>query len=296
MYRIGNTYSNLSHKLLIDPTIAHSENLILSNRSNDEYQVTRPTMKEIDATGTIVPRPEGEDARDTIYQKPLMPGYEGFIPRVQGKFGRRYAVTTSEGLSEFERECQRARAQTKRLRHRTAQPVSTISEYSLGERMKFNKNDYRYPLEATRPDASGVCKEIPVENLPPLPNLPYSPHDSPLYMDNGNPEKYTKLGYTGNKPFQWPRFGEPNMQLSKKSLCDFTNNYQHRRATEWVPIAPAGEGLCQPPSAANEIYLKNTGLVPTYEGHIPGAMFRFGKTFGNDSRDAKRCLMKCYKD
>lgn len=99
-------------------------------------KVTRPTLREIDATGTIVPRHEDEDLRDTIYQKPLMPGYEGYIPRTQSKYGRRYAVVTSEGLSEFERECLRTRTQMKKLRHRTAQPISTISEYSLGDRMK----------------------------------------------------------------------------------------------------------------------------------------------------------------
>lgn len=86
-----------------------------------------------------MPRHEDEDARDTIYHKPLMPGYEGYIPRTQSKYGRRYAVVTSEGLSEFERECHRNRAQMKKLRHRTAQPISTISEYSLGDRMKVHE-------------------------------------------------------------------------------------------------------------------------------------------------------------
>ncbi|XP_053688774.1 UPF0605 protein GA14893-like [Sabethes cyaneus] len=296
MYRIGNTYSSLSHKLLLDPSVAHSEKLILSNRSTDEYQVHRPTLKEIDATGTIIPRHEDEDLRDTIYQKPLMPGYEGYIPRTQSKFGRRYAVVTSEGLNEFERDCLRTRAQMKKLRHRVAQPISTISEFSLGDRMQFHKNDYRFPLEATRPDAMGVCKEVPVENLPPLPALPYSQHTPPLFMENDNEQKYTKLGYTGHKPFLWPRFGEPNVALTKKALCDFTNSYQHRRSTEWVPIAPAGTGTCQPSAAIHEIYLKNIGLVPSYKGHVPGAMFRYGKTFGNDSKNAKKCLKKCYED
>nr|XP_029712396.1 UPF0605 protein GA14893-like isoform X1 [Aedes albopictus]XP_029712397.1 UPF0605 protein GA14893-like isoform X1 [Aedes albopictus]XP_029712398.1 UPF0605 protein GA14893-like isoform X1 [Aedes albopictus]XP_029712399.1 UPF0605 protein GA14893-like isoform X1 [Aedes albopictus]XP_029712400.1 UPF0605 protein GA14893-like isoform X1 [Aedes albopictus]XP_029712401.1 UPF0605 protein GA14893-like isoform X1 [Aedes albopictus] len=296
MYRIGNTYSSLSHKLLIDPTVAHAEKLILADRSTDEYQVNRPTIKEIDPTGVIVPRHEDEDMRDTIYRKPLMPGYEGYIPRTQGKYGRRYAVVTSEGLSEFERDCLRNRAQMKKLRHRTAQPISTISEYSLGDRMKFHKRDYHFPLEATRPDAAGVGKEVPFENLPQLPALPYSQHTPPHFMDNTDEEKHFKLGYTGHKPFLWPRFGEANVSLTKKALCDFTNSYQHRRHTEWVPISPAGSGTCQPSAAMNEIYMKNIGLVPSYKGHVPGAMFRFGTTFGNDSKNAKRCLKKCYED
>lgn len=39
IYRVGNTYSSLSHKLLIDPTVAHAEKLVLSDRATDEYQV-----------------------------------------------------------------------------------------------------------------------------------------------------------------------------------------------------------------------------------------------------------------
>ncbi|XP_058464596.1 UPF0605 protein CG18335-like isoform X2 [Malaya genurostris] len=295
MYRIGNTYSSLSHKLLLDPTVSHSEKLILSDRSTDDYHVHRPTLKEIDATGTIVPRHEDMDSRDVTYQKSLMPGYEGFIPKTQNKFGRRYAVVTSEGLNEFERDCQQTRAQIKKLRHRTAQPISSISEFSYGDRMKFLKNDYRFPLEATRPDALGVSKEVPVENLPPLPELPYSRHSPPHFMENSSKEKFTILGYTGHKPFLWPRFGEPNITLTKKAFCDFTNSYEHRKSTEWVPIAPAGTGTCQPSAPIHQIYMKNIGLVPSYMGHVPGALFRYGKTFGNDSRDAKKCLKKCYE-
>lgn len=81
-------------------------------------------------------------------------------------------------------------------------------------------------------------------------------------------------GYTGHKPFLWPRFGEANVPLTKKSMCDFTNSFQHRRNTEWVPIAPAGSGTCQPSAQVNEIYMKNIGLLPSYKGHVPGAMFR----------------------
>ncbi|XP_055631965.1 UPF0605 protein CG18335-like [Toxorhynchites rutilus septentrionalis] len=296
IYRVGNTYSSLSHKLLIDPTVAHAEKLVLSDRSTDEYQICRPSQKEIDATGVIIPKHEDEDIRDTIYRKPLMPGYEGYIPRTQSKFGRRYAVVTSEGLDEFERDRLQTRAQMKKLRHRTAQPISTISDYSLGDRMKFHKSDYRFPLEATRPEAAGMVRKVPIENLPPLPSLPYTHHDPPHFMEIGNCEKYFKLGYTGHKPFLWPRFGESNIPLSKKALCDFTNSYQHRRCTEWIPITPAGTGTCQPTDAVNGIYMKNVGLIPRYMGHVPGAMFRFGKTYGNDSRDAKRCLKKCYED
>lgn len=81
-------------------------------------------------------------------------------------------------------------------------------------------------------------------------------------------------GYTGHKPFLWPRFGEANVSLTTKALCDFTNSYQHRRSTEWEPIALAGAGTTQPSARVNEIYHKTIGLVPNYQGHVPGATFR----------------------
>ncbi|CAB3221693.1 unnamed protein product [Arctia plantaginis] len=47
-----------------------------------------------------------------------------------------------------------------------------------------------------------------------------------------------------------------------------------------------------PPMSINptEIYHKHVGMLPNYAGHVPGCMFRFGKTYGNDTRDAKRWL------
>ena len=31
-------------------------------------------------------------------------------------------------------------------------------------------------------------------------------------------------------------------------------------------------------------------MLPNYLGHVPGETFRFGKTFGADTKDAKRWL------
>ncbi|KAI5632029.1 hypothetical protein NE865_15264 [Phthorimaea operculella] len=47
-----------------------------------------------------------------------------------------------------------------------------------------------------------------------------------------------------------------------------------------------------PPLSINptEIYHKHVGMLPNYAGHVPGHMFRFGMTYGNDTRDAKRWL------
>ena len=85
---------------------------------------------------------------------------------------------------------------------------------------------------------------------------------------------FLSVGYTGHKPFLWPRFGESNVPISSKALCDFTNSYNHRRSTDWEPITLAGAGTSQPSAKVNEIYHKTIGLLPNYQGHVPGAMFR----------------------
>ncbi|CAK1548112.1 unnamed protein product [Leptosia nina] len=52
-----------------------------------------------------------------------------------------------------------------------------------------------------------------------------------------------------------------------------------------------------PPLSINptEIYHKHVGMLPNYAGHVPGCLFRFGKTYGNDTRDAKRWLRGDFK-
>lgn len=39
IYRVGDTYGSLTHKVLIDPCVHHAERLVLSNRLTDDYHV-----------------------------------------------------------------------------------------------------------------------------------------------------------------------------------------------------------------------------------------------------------------
>jgi hypothetical protein len=83
-------------------------------------------------------------------------------------------------------------------------------------------------------------------------------------------------GYAGHQPFSWPQFGQSHQVASKNALCDFTQKYQHRKSTEWAPIA--GVGMYKPNPTFNcqsNIYHTNTGMVPNYQGHVPGQVFRY---------------------
>jgi hypothetical protein len=90
-------------------------------------------------------------------------------------------------------------------------------------------------------------------------------------------------GYIGRQPFSWPQFGQPQHQnppVSCSSL-DFAKSQQHRRSTEWTPIGSAGVGMYRPVTATVHgyhspvIYHTSTGVLPTYQGHVPGHLFRW---------------------
>lgn len=188
IYRVGDTYGTLTHKLMIDPCVAHAEKIVLSDRIADDYHVYRPTLREIDLIRSR------ESNGDPVYKHPMTPGYEGFIPRINGKFGQRFSISATEGLSDFERDSQKNRLEARRLKHRGALLKSTSTRgRSLGERSLLG-NDYKLPLSAVRPDCQGIIREIPQNQLVSPPVLPYTNHSPPHFMDNDDPEKYIKLG------------------------------------------------------------------------------------------------------
>ena len=125
---MGDTYGALTHKLLIDPNIPHAEKIVLSNRSRDDYHVNRPTLREID----IIIQHENEG--DAIYTHPMLPGYEGFVPKINGKFGQRFSIAATEGLADFQQVQLRNLCKARRLKHRGALQATSSSARSLGER------------------------------------------------------------------------------------------------------------------------------------------------------------------
>lgn len=89
---------------MVDPCAGHSEKIVLSDRSIDDYHVERPTLQEID-----IVKNRARDSGDTIYKYPTIPGYEGFVPRINGTHEQRFSVAATEGLAEFQMDCLRNR-------------------------------------------------------------------------------------------------------------------------------------------------------------------------------------------
>lgn len=88
------------------------------------------------------------------------------------------------------------------------------------------------------------------------------------------------------------RFGQSSKQLTNSALCEFTNNYRHRKSEEWCPNEMSGIASSSPTTGQQQsiIYHPTTGMVPKYAGHVPGEIFSFGRTYGNSTVDAKNWL------
>jgi hypothetical protein len=173
VYRIGETFGQQSHKLLIDPCVRHAENLILSLRSGDDFEVERPSKEDIESVNEHVKQ------GDPVYQHPMMPGYDGFVPRVQATIGQRYAVAATEGLANFQR-------QTKMFAvKRNCPKLPETSE----------TKPYQFPLSAVRPDCvMSTENEVRRSALPVFQEMPYTKYTPPHFMNCQNPEKYFKKG------------------------------------------------------------------------------------------------------
>ncbi|XP_018576172.1 UPF0605 protein CG18335-like [Anoplophora glabripennis] len=276
-YRLGDTYGTTTHKVLLDPTVHHAEKLVLSDRTADDFNSFRPSIRDID----IVNDRHG----DTIYKHPIVPGYEGFVPKEHGKFGQTYTVQATEALADFEKL-----QNSNRIAQNQITKIGYLQDNKWDPKTLDDKtlttSQFKLPLLEVRPECSGFLRNL----LVPEPCLTPPTHSlSPYFSDNTDTEKYLKSGFTGHVPFGYATLGKTNQQMTNSALCDFTSSYRKRLSNEWAPVQidrPEPPLLIQPA----EIYHRHIGQLPNYGGHIPGAIFRYGKTYGNDTRDAKRWL------
>lgn len=255
IYRCGDTYGNLTHFLLLDLCASHGQKLVVSNRSCSDYEVERPTLTEIDLVK------KREERIDPVYRHPMVPGYEGFVPRTRERVGHRYSIAATEGISEFERNYLKKRCEERKMKTRGALQLRETSGRSIGER-SLQTTDYKFPLDVVRPDAAGMLREIDQKDLP----IPYSKQNET--------EEYLRTFCP-----------KPRRLLSKKSWFD---DYNRRRSTEWAPILAKGIGIRAPSNDEQfRIYFEDRGLIPGYKGHVPGLRRKYGATFAKASVDAK---------
>ncbi|XP_061716276.1 CIMIP2 protein GA14893-like [Cydia pomonella] len=277
-YRIGDTYGSTTHKILLDPSVQHSERLVLSDRTADDFQVFRPAQTDVDIVNARFRN------GDPVYKHPMIPGYEGYLPRLNAHFGQRYTVLATEALSEFQRQQLNSRAAANQLERVLDLQAGKGTPWNLVDRFSATA-EFKLPLVSVRPECAGILRNLPMDEAK---LSPASHSTSPYFMEDG-PDKFIKKGFAGHVPYGFQRFGESSKKLTNSALCDFSSNYRRRQSTEWAPVNVVKP---DPPLSINptEIYHKHVGMIPNYAGHVPGCLFRFGNTYGNDTRDAKRWL------
>uniref|UniRef100_A0A1I8N5G0 Ciliary microtubule inner protein 2A-C-like domain-containing protein n=1 Tax=Musca domestica TaxID=7370 RepID=A0A1I8N5G0_MUSDO len=281
-FRQGKTFSKLTHQLLLDPCAKHASQLILTTPTEPLKATEGPSEKEIQILQNR------KNFLDTIYQPPIIPGYEGFIPNMSNKTGQRYLIAATKGVAEHEILAERLRCEKRALRHRDLLGSGNgLFDAKLRERM-MPQTKYRAPLVPvlTRGQAVNIedCKNLKKEKLP------YSKFTTPHFMEDDDADKYIINGYAGHIPMTMAHYGQSSKRLTNSALCEFTNNYHHRQSAEWCPMELTGIASSCPNAGQFVIYHRTIGMMPNYAGHVPGEAFAIGRTYGNATVNAKSWL------
>ncbi|XP_034934562.1 UPF0605 protein CG18335-like [Chelonus insularis] len=271
-YRCGKTYGNLTHELLLDPTINYPKSLIDTKRTKN---LIRPTEDDIKIVNSRVKR------RNAVYEHPMVPGYQGFIPNLNARLGQRCSVMATEGLADFERKQLKDRAALKYLKMIIARQRGLTEPGNFEER-SHPETESKLPLITAHPAYATMMRDQSIKETLEVAEDNFKNLSISLYSP-GLKESNKCM------PFCDAQTNLSPVSTTNNILCDFTSNYRIRQNTEWTP---ATISRSDPPYLiqSTEIYHKHVGLIPNYLGHVPGIAFRHGKTFGADTRDAKRRL------
>ncbi|KAH8280437.1 hypothetical protein KR018_007317 [Drosophila ironensis] len=280
--RVGRTYGRQTHKLLIDPCIYHAPELIVAPIHADHPAKDLPTERELRILRNR------ENLVDSVYKHPILPGYAGFVPNIVKQIGKRYGAAAPAGVASHETVMELYRCEKRTLCHRDLlESGKGLFDRKINERL-LPQTKYRSPLLRV----TGVSKGIKNECCPPkVEKLEYSKFTTPHFMDDEDPEKFIINGYAGHIPMSVVRFGESNKVLTNRALSSFSDYMYKRQRDSWC----CGQDLSRPavtcpPVGHFVVYHTDSGLVPCYAGHVPGEMYKFGRTYAKTTHDAKRWL------
>ena len=193
--------------------------------------------------------------------------FPGFIPKSEHHFGKRYAETSLSAVANFETEQESHR--------RRLQDLHTVQELQCGQQVPTEKvNEKTVKLTQL---------ETPLKNIRPHPAVYYprkAPQHSlsPLTMSNDNAKKYFMSGYTGFVPRVRALIGCGYPTISNKGLCDFTDECERLKQVKSKQVIVHRK--IQRDCESKPLYLKETGMVPHYTGHVPGKSALSFKAYG----------------
>ncbi|XP_034108947.1 CIMIP2 protein GA14893 [Drosophila sulfurigaster albostrigata] len=285
--RVGKSYGIQTHKLLIDPCINHAPELIVTPID------AKPDLKDYPTQSELKTLRDREEFVDSVYRHPIIPGYAGFVPNMFTQTGKRYVAAATAGVAQHEDLMQRYRCDRRTLRHRDLlESGNGLFEHQLNERL-LPGTTYRAPLIPV----TGRSKGIKQEKCPPTTEkLKYSKFTTPHFLDDDDKDKFIINGYAAHIPMAVTRFGEPSKVLTHHALCSFSNYMYKKKRDKWC----CGQDLTTPaiqcpPVGHFVLYHNDHGMNPSYAGHVPGHLYKFGRTYGKTTYHAKRWL-EIHKD
>ncbi|XP_076019681.1 ciliary microtubule inner protein 2B [Genypterus blacodes] len=181
----------------------------------------------------------------------VIPGFTGFIPKRHNYFACTYTESCHKAQSEFDRE------RTERIRWDSAD-LPVVATY---DDKQFQKPNTRLMVTTREP----ITKPLRSWNA----------LVSPYIMDDSNPHKYFVSGFTGHVPKSNFLIGTSYPITTNKALVQFGKQQRHEPVT-----------LDSPWDRGNTLPSIHRGQLPKFTGHIPGARFMYGHTFGQLSHNA----------
>jgi len=289
-YRPGNTYGMTSHRVLLDPCIHMSPRSVLNNihpeHCTDEFG--RPglgTDPFLSSQMALVNTRVNSFGRQQ-YQPNMTPGYTGFVPRFQTILGHTYSPACNRALARFENDQWRDRLFNKEL---------------------LALDGWRFCYKSKPWESNEVCRPGNTDLQEFSRPSPRSPtmgcgcsEDSNAYKRIPRPVQTGRAsGINGGcaDPRQF------NILSKGRSVCDYSQRRMWAAANEpsldsrlrcddrIIPRVNSHRRTCPPTERyLQEIYKHCEGMLPNYQGHVPGEQFRIGVTYGTSTRNAKSVL------
>ncbi|XP_015261021.1 PREDICTED: protein FAM166B [Gekko japonicus] len=253
-FALGQTYGKLTSQQLTGPEGAcHGQRLLQPNWCPRAHL-------DLPEEGVG----EGHGANASLFSCCTIPGYTGFIPRAQHYFAKTYSQICKEAGQEFARQLVRGAG------GRQARPVA-LTPQDVTPEVDLPPGEEKPRLAAS----------------PRGPSCASKPHPAPAAVEDGGPQKYFISGFTGFVPRARYLIGASYPTLSRQAWAEFrqTLRKHQQEASLEGGAHRRSDGRALPPLVV-KTYPTDKGLLPHYQGYVPGYKFRFGRTYGHLTYDA----------
>eukprot|EP01135_Chromosphaera_perkinsii_P009270 Nk52_evm22s1705 gene=Nk52_evmTU22s1705 len=213
----------------------------------------------------------------------MVPGYTAFIPRHENYIGKRYSQASKFAVNEHEAAIDKYRMKNDRF-------DALVKAQSRCPRQSPSKDNT--PPPPAGPDQAVITQALyrtplKINGKPTAYRSKYQVHhqESVYKMEPGNENKKFNHGFTGFVPKMKNSVGMAYGQQTAKALSEFYYDQQKARASLTTSINPT---IPRPPPARclGKSHLTEDPPIPGYTGHMPRRGYKFGKTFGNSSKEA----------